>query len=62
MHPKLTAFAEDAVAAHSSATDSTCRNFIQIRAEANYINSMSSDSSRRQQVQEYFPAWQTINR
>ena len=36
--------------------------FIQIHAEANYINSLSSDSSRRQQVQEYFPAWRTINR
>ena len=30
--------------------------FIQIQAEANSINSLSSDSSRRQQVQEYFPS------
>ena len=36
--------------------------FIQILAEANYINSLSSDSSRRQQVREYFQAWRTINR
>ena len=35
---------------------------IQIHAEANYVNSLSSDSSRRQQVQEYFPVWRTINR
>ena len=34
--------------------------FIQIHAEANYKNSLSSDSSRRQQVQRNFPAWRTI--